>query len=98
MAKMEKAMGTPSNVMIYKQHWDYDFKAPALLEKLPRTPAGERGPCLPPWTQTGLALSRLARVLLLSIILAKVGGVVSGIGQQGVEMMRDPHETPHDFM
>ena len=29
---MVKALGTPSNVMIYKQH--YYFKAPALLEKL----------------------------------------------------------------
>ena len=31
---MEKALDTPSNVTIYKQHWDYYCKAPALLEKL----------------------------------------------------------------
>jgi len=34
VAEMEKALDTPSNVMIYKQHWDYYAKAPALLEKL----------------------------------------------------------------
>eukprot|EP00092_Neocalanus_flemingeri_P007473 GFUD01008070.1.p1 GENE.GFUD01008070.1~~GFUD01008070.1.p1 ORF type:complete len:2334 (+),score=842.22 GFUD01008070.1:46-7047(+) len=34
VAEMEKALDTPSNVMIYKQHWDYYGKAPALLEKL----------------------------------------------------------------
>ena len=34
VAEMEKALGTPSHVMIYKQYWDYYFKAPALLEKL----------------------------------------------------------------
>merc|ERR1719318_2103383 len=34
VAEMEKALDTPSNVMIYKQHWDYYCKAPALLEKL----------------------------------------------------------------
>ena len=31
---MEKALDTPSNVMIYKQHWDYYSKTPGLLEKL----------------------------------------------------------------
>ena len=31
---MEKALDMPSNVMIYKQNWDYYCKAPALLEKL----------------------------------------------------------------
>ena len=82
---MEKALGTPSHVMIYKQYWDYYFKAPALLEKLKleqpimvaqdtsrREGAVPPPPAMPPWTQTGLALSRLARVLLLSIILATV--------------------------
>jgi len=34
VAEMEKALDTASNVMIYKQHWDYYSKAPALLEKL----------------------------------------------------------------
>ena len=34
VAEMEKALGTLSHVMIYKQYWDYYFKAPALLEKL----------------------------------------------------------------
>merc|ERR1719445_1963368 len=34
VAEMEKALDTPSNVMIYKQHWDYYAKAPVLLEKL----------------------------------------------------------------
>ena len=31
---MEKALDTPSNVMIYKQHWDYYAKTPGLLDKL----------------------------------------------------------------
>merc|ERR1719445_308145 len=34
VAEMEKALDTPSNVMIYKQHWDYYSKTPGLLEKL----------------------------------------------------------------
>ena len=34
VAEMEKALDMPSNVMIYKQHWDYYCKDPALLEKL----------------------------------------------------------------
>ena len=31
---MEKALDTPSNVMIYKQHWDYYARTPGLLDKL----------------------------------------------------------------
>ena len=31
---MEKALDTPANVLIYKQHWDYYSKTPGLLEKL----------------------------------------------------------------
>merc|ERR1719309_665354 len=34
VAEMEKALDTPSNVMIYKQHWDYHSKSPGGLEKL----------------------------------------------------------------
>ena len=31
---MEKALETPANVLIYKQHWDHYNKSPALMEKL----------------------------------------------------------------
>ena len=31
---MEKALETPGNVLIYKQHWDHYNKSPALMEKL----------------------------------------------------------------
>ena len=34
VAEMEKALDTPSNVMIYKQHWDYYARTPGLLDKL----------------------------------------------------------------
>merc|ERR1719189_557396 len=34
VAEMEKALETPANVMIYKQHWDHYNKSPALMEKL----------------------------------------------------------------
>merc|ERR1719410_3385420 len=34
VAEMEKALDTPSNVMIYKQHWDYYSRTPGLLDKL----------------------------------------------------------------
>ena len=34
---MEKALDTPSNVMIYKQHWDYYARTPGLLDKLRQT-------------------------------------------------------------
>ena len=34
VAEMEKALDMPSNVMIFRQHWDYYCKDPALLKKL----------------------------------------------------------------
>ena len=34
VADLEKALDTPSNVMIYKQHWDYYARTPGLLHGL----------------------------------------------------------------
>ena len=36
MAELEKALNTPSNVIIYKQHWDYCARLLGLLHNVMR--------------------------------------------------------------
>ena len=69
---MEKALDTPSNVMIYKQHWDYYCKAPDHAALL--TPPGGAADGCPGHQQEGGVRVRAhkgCRLLRLLYLLAE---------------------------